>query len=138
MLGVSRDNQVGRSTSLTCSQSKQRPWSPSLLVLRPCLNPSLIVTIINHMEIIRETLESSTQQYMNEAGSILLCRVTRYMVVPGLGGNENGFCLKHFTCLDRQKYSVNQIQNTIQNFISLKSHKVNTCVYMYNATYNNW
>ena len=25
----------------------------------------------------------------------------------------------------------------IQNFISLKSHKVNTWVYMYNATYNN-
>ena len=30
------------------------------------------------------------------------------------------------------------IHYTIQNFISLKSHKVNTWVYMYNATYNNW
>ena len=27
---------------------------------------------------------------------------------------------------------------TIQNFISLKSHKMNTWVYMYNAIYNNW
>ena len=34
--------------------------------------------------------------------------------------------------------NVNLFITTIQNFILLKSHKMNTWVYMYNATYNNW
>ena len=43
--------------------------------------------------------------------------------------------VSEWTLLVVEHYS---IQYTKQNFISLKSHKVNTWVYMYNATYNNW
>ena len=42
-------------------------------------------------------------------------------------------------CVDSTLWLLINIQyNTKQNFISLKSHNVNTRVYMYNATYNNW